>query len=548
MEEDSMDITMSTENCSMLDSSVLDSSVLSTNTVTSSRRRIKKGSAVVLNKNKLKYIEKVEEAIYTITTATLSSADQADDSYGGSHSHSHSNSHSYSHNNSDNQSGLGQGISVRSAANSESSTIYRDNYSADSSSHSSPEVLKQSSLLIHKRQIPQQQLHFQESHNRSVDPHASAEECQAISRIVAWWGKYKLRIKLFRFRQSYKWSIVTSHKVLAAFLGYRVRYIMSSNMVKQLVLSQKDIYHVITDMFGINTSAVYSVKTFKKVKKNSNGSVNSDVVEPMRLETIIHAVRTNNYSKIRFMEPMSATDQTLAFSLVKQYLMEKDQLHEILFSTAAWLPFPGYWDLSITVAEAIQSNKNFKNNRRSSVTSTNKTTNSTSNVTKKNPLGELDTQQVVEAAPLRGSLLRSPVPARQRTAWETPPHCKDDVEVDNNENSGFYQSNGKDDRRMPKPLKEILAAKSTNQSSEVAASQSSTVYDSQSFSHTGPISTARSIRTFSSPPTILPKHQESVAPALPSVRKRSGPRGHVQLDVLSADKLMPAKKVDFTYC
>ena len=174
------------------------------------------------------------------------------------------------------------------------------------------------------------------------------------------WYRKRLQTRADKYTQSGKWSHKTSDKVFALLLGYRVRYLMRSSIVIQTVKAQHDIQRILCDMCDTACSS-----------PKGNQPTNADVSrwEAFRREVVGDTVDNLllKYSAI------THTDMIMAKSMCKQLLMERQKLFQLTLSNAQWCEFPppGYWDLSIAIKKILyktqgkdtrSSNNNHANN------------------------------------------------------------------------------------------------------------------------------------------------------------------------------------------
>jgi hypothetical protein len=140
--------------------------------------------------------------------------------------------------------------------------------------------------------------------------------------------------KVRRYTQSGAWTLDTSDRAFGMVLGHRVRKLLSTPRVRQNIGAQHDLERILFDMCcvsktrGTKLSAAAQLEKFRRT------------VHHHSVDDLLH-----RYPRI------SHTDLTLAKSMCKQLLTERQKLSQMVLGGARWRPFPapGYWDLSAAI-------------------------------------------------------------------------------------------------------------------------------------------------------------------------------------------------------
>ena len=153
----------------------------------------------------------------------------------------------------------------------------------------------------------------------------------AANAIQSWTRQLLKRRQENNYSQKGKWSKCTSDKVFALLLGYRVRTIMKSSKVKATSAAFKDIMKVLIDLVT-----------------NTNGLLDSDSSNSCTKTTdsIINAINAGTERK-RFPLVLTA-DWVFIKSLLKQMNQQQQKIYRLIFEGSKWLayPVPGYVCLS----------------------------------------------------------------------------------------------------------------------------------------------------------------------------------------------------------
>lgn len=366
-------------------------------------------------------------------------------------------------------------------------------------------------------------LNEKEAHSVSIasarQPPTESVRIRALFRIQRWWKQYS-STRLVKFTQLGVWNVQTAHKIFAALLGYRVRKLMKLKSIQLNIKAQQDIKRILSDMCNSMGSYTGGWERFRE-------ELAAETVDDLLLKY----------------PTLSHSDLTLAKSMSKQLLMERNKLHSLIFNRCIWRQFPppGYWDIAAALHAATTTTTN---------------------------------RSHVGASPARK------VPSSKTNNMDTPPSVRRAVKQSssgnkpkpldayiNKYNSNAVQENSRPQTAGTPDLSQLPAHKQRNRRSVgsqegpevvhlrhsndraervIEPQLLSTPDHHSSFAQRAVTSTP--IATSSGAPAMA-SAQKSGPPVVSSdgsphaKRHRDSERGHIQLHVLSAEKLMAAKKV-----
>jgi acyl carrier protein phosphodiesterase len=177
--------------------------------------------------------------------------------------------------------------------------------------------------------------------------------------------------------------ISVQEKLFALVLGYRVRKLMSIIEVKNLIKTQRDIKTVLLDLFHQHPASI----TLLQYAPNQPVDLLVERWQQQRLEQSVPCIQS-----------LGDVDHSLASTLVRQILGEREKMLNIIYKHAKWIRRGhdgGYWQL-----EYLSRLRSTTNRRRTSGgTNSNTTT--------------------------------TPVRQRNKVVADTPPHLKQHIESTN---------------------------------------------------------------------------------------------------------------------
>jgi len=154
-------------------------------------------------------------------------------------------------------------------------------------------------------------------------------------KLQRWWRR-RVELRVRCYIQQGAWRLHTSDEVFALFLGYRVRKLMRSPGLVANIKAQQDVHRILSDM----CSTVVAL---------SDGP-SGDKWEKFRRE-----LESNSVDALLLRYPtLTHTDMILAKSMSRQLLMERQKLHGLVFNGCKWrqFPSPGFWDLGAALRTA----------------------------------------------------------------------------------------------------------------------------------------------------------------------------------------------------
>lgn len=413
-----------------------------------------------------------------------------------------------------------------------------------------------------------------ESHsNITINFRIKVDEMEATKIIQRWWQRI-LFLRRWKYMQYGKWDINRSDKVFSLILGHKLRKLISLNDCQKLMRAENDVRKVITELLlPYAKSTVIAQHSSLQNSEEAIGKMSINLVQTWLL---------NVQELSRSHSLLSGPDQQLIKSLIKQLLLERSKVYKYIFEQAIFrsFPAPGYWHLLhrlINVEEQAQ-----KAQKRQSILQR-----------RAARLPPTNNVSIPAAASLLSSELRSEPITLQRTPVrplkstptmmeETPPHVKQAMSQHDTESHASI-------RNKKLPFKFLSQhQQQTQQQQPMAISPSELTKDQSLFHAISPGITEENsggdeseelhvIRRPSTAPTsstlntnnthnnLQKKGQPSIPTPIirpsttatgrtPSVsssssllpndlRKRAHDGGHIQLEILSGEKIMPAKKV-----
>jgi hypothetical protein len=180
----------------------------------------------------------------------------------------------------------------------------------------------------------------------SIAKESEQHRKESSKRLVEWWRRLYRR-RHDRYTMDGKWTLHQVNRTFAVLLGHRVRRLMRSAVIAQVVSAQKDIQAMLSEM-----SAAFDRNRLVEAGKNMPD-----------WEMLVCAIGTKGVDNLLLEHPnISHSDLTLAASMCKQLFSERQKLSDLLFGGAfiRRYPPPGYWDLTPAVhrATAAQQEKN----------------------------------------------------------------------------------------------------------------------------------------------------------------------------------------------
>lgn len=376
------------------------------------------------------------------------------------------------------------------------------------------------------------------------------EERQAYDRLCSWWKTMKKKNSNNQKKPSFSFISIpntTKEKLFSLLLGWRVRKIMQYTKIKQICAEHRDVKMVLYDLLVSNKSS----------PSNQPPRRPEDAIEDW--------IRSRKAQSIPADQVLTGVDHSLAQSLVRQLLAEREKLLQEFFRNCTWSPFPnpGYWKLDLLShlkakeKTPVVANSNFASPPRPSQIIQETPPHIKSSMQQASQ-GHIVNQQKQSQAKVPVKLFVSHnnsrliddtnielvgnsehVPATGRAVPRSLKEVMDSKLV--NDSSSFYE----DDRPLPTLAKVVngqddrpITASAADRGLMGAGSSSMSTHQSRLSGR--PATADPSLGGNSSGKPIAQK-RASTAPS--SQKKRSQDGGHIQLDILSGDRLMPARKV-----
>jgi len=453
--------------------------------IRSSRRRLKTGSAVVLNTDRL------QKCMSSDTHAQQSSIDAALNDV-----------------DVDDQENKDINCSILLSNQTSADPII----SEVSLGHDKPQT---SEAVSRKHQeITEQLKHLkQQLKGACSSPDSNLARDRSATIIQRKWVQFKSLKNKLRYTQHGKWTSRQSDMVFALVLGYRARYLLKSLAADLNIKAQRDVIQLLSDMYfsSVGKGVQYKWEFIDKLLRKNDETVDDLLV----------------------LNPsLSHSDLMLAKSLSKQLLLERQRFHRLLFQCCTWVPTggpsAGYWDLSVPILDALTATKN-SSRRSSNVFSPSR------------KLPRSPTKYDAETPP---SLRLAMNHAKQASKLQP-------LNLYANKHRHHHSVSAVDAAAMrPFPMKDFPVAVTTSSDAVIEDSCSGQQRERSVPGIMTPEcdrDARRTATTTTDSGGALKRSsaaQSTVGSMLRSARCRSSDsKGHVQLDVLSAERLMSAKKV-----
>jgi hypothetical protein len=522
----------------ILDESLRSNVSASTSSLRPSRRRVQKHSAVVLNSARMKKLKKVKgdsNDLNQIAEETEESATEFENSYDeqleGSYEESVDPENS-SLNHRDKEKELG--IAVRQNLSVPSGDAF--DHHSDSSHHPkmaasllikiSPTAVKRPSPFSPKWKIAKPLI----------------TETQAAFLILEWWTRKK-KTRLEKFTIQGKWSFPRSSKVFSLLLGYRARKLFRTHDVTKLINSQRDLKGVLKELLEQHVNEPKRISSPKSTYALPLQTV-SQTIDYWLL--FLNKLQSSNESILK-----GSADQTLAKSVIKQILTERVKLLSYLWNNdkegTRWVAFPkpGYWLFpSPKVIKKVTANPNAGRKSIASKASSASSSpfDSPSRPLKPSSKGVQETPPHVKAA-INPQAVKDKAIKKSLQVNVYNSNLHNTTLLESTDDGESLEGTGMGTRgrphkggNKPKPLKDLLGNGSD---------------DRPAFIKKGGGSHAFPLTNKSNDSKSAKSSQDSVRPSTASAtnitRKRAMDGGHIQLEVISGDRLIPAKKVAISH-
>jgi hypothetical protein len=520
----------------ILDESLRSNVSASTSSLRPSRRRVQKHSAVVLNSARMKKLNKVKgdgNDLNQISEETEESANEFENSYDeqleGSYEESvEPEKYSSNHHDKEKESGIAirhpSGDASEHQSESSLSHHHHPKMAASLLNKISPTAIKRSSPTSPKRKPSKSMI----------------TETQAAFLILEWWNKMK-KTRLQKFTIQGKWSFSRSSKVLSLILGYRARKLFRTHDVTKLIMSQKDLKGVLKELLEQHVKEPKRISSPKSKYSLPLQTVNQTIDYWL---LFLNKLQSSNESILT-----DSADQTFAKSVIKQIFAERVKLLSYLWSNdkdkTRWMTFPkpGYWLFpSSKVIKKVTVNPHAGRKSIASKASSASSSpfSSPSRPLKPSSKGVQETPPHVKAAinaqAVKEKALKKSLQVNvfnsnlhNTTLLESTTDDGESLESEGMGTRGRLQKGG---GNKPKPLKDLLGNGSDDRPAFIKKGGGSRAFPVTNKSNDS--KSAKSSNDSLRPSTAAPSN---------ITRKRAMDGGHIQLEVISGERLIPAKKV-----
>lgn len=392
----------------------------------------------------------------------------------------------------------------------------------------SPSILSKISLAEEEKNLKRKRaaLTIQRSW-RSWKTISSHNNVISAVNTISNWRKQLIERRLKKFTQGGLWSLKMSDKMFGLLLGYRVRKIMKSTKVKSSLAAFKDIMKVLKDLVS-STAGLLD-------KDESKSCTNT-------IDELINVI--NNGVERRKFPLVLTADWVFIKSLLKQLNQQQQKVHRLVFEGSKWIPFPSPGFVSLSDAYkrlCISQNALVKGTPPRPSISNETPPRPTPQRREQNTFmtpppppppiqhSERKTPNSLQSTPHRIPTSESPQIQRPRPLGEAlDKKLLDFVETTNLEGSDI------DPLFLKSSLSRVKALSISMNQQKHEQARSSSADDR-------PLGSSR-MRRSQSLDTSAREIDVTLKPEPVSSSQRRSTKGHIQLDVLSADKLMPAKR------
>ena len=412
-------------------------------------------------------------------------------------------------------------------------------------------------------------LDFKEQYLQKMAPQiAQFKRKVAIVKLQRWWRSV-VHFRSHNYLQSGSWDTTRADLVFALLLGYRVRKLMRSTKLVANIKAQQDVHRILSDICST-------------VVRGEANATSAETWEKFRVELESHSVDL----LLLHYPSLSHTDMILAKSMCRQLLSERQKLHALVFGGCRWrqFPVPGFWDLSEAMRLARVSAQKAHAHAHSNVDSPGRRHSTNKNVMETPPnVRHAVKISSANAKPLPGELNLNKNSSHQVAQDLTPQHHRGHAatpppgmqqNMGSQEEGGFINrlrhSGDRPERAVDPHLLALTpeheqaphAARvmpvthhphvprvSQSLHGRVSASQSSAT-PLPSHLHSSPAQrphTSQSSLTGSSIGSGQKKKAEANVVGNLTERRRDSSKGHLQLHVISGEKLMAARKVRINF-
>jgi hypothetical protein len=202
----------------------------------------------------------------------------------------------------------------------------------------------------------------------------------AIKIQQCWRNHYYTQIRQnleFKYSQGGKWTKYQSDRVFSLILGWRIRFLMRSKRVQKTVKALTDVYKVLSEVITSSTNS-------SPVSSSALGAANqssiivasaTSSIDKIKMLDMIRQLSRNQSTQSSISSKITYADRLLVDHLVKEALLMRSTIYKLLFEDCCWLSFQsssssseyysevyqgvglgsGYWDFSSAVQTVLNT-------------------------------------------------------------------------------------------------------------------------------------------------------------------------------------------------
>ena len=200
---------------------------------------------------------------------------------------------------------------------------------------------------------------------------------KAATKIQRYWRKHHdsniLQKQIIKCAQGGRWTKLQNDRVISLLLGWRVRFLMRSKRIVKGVHALNDVYKVLTEVISTTTPSSPSNSPSGAAAALSTKVEPKDYANRNRMFDVICQLSGNQTKRDRSTSGIDInipyTDRVLVSHLIKEALLLRAAFRRALFEDVVWRPFQtnfnnnqlrnehlgslsqeGYWDFSASIA------------------------------------------------------------------------------------------------------------------------------------------------------------------------------------------------------
>jgi hypothetical protein len=199
-------------------------------------------------------------------------------------------------------------------------------------------------------------------------PHFNLSKA-AIKIQQSWRNHYYTQIRQnleFRYSQGGRWTKYQSDRVFSLILGWRIRFLMRSQRVQKIMKALTDVYKVLSEVITSSTSSSPASSSTSGTANQASRATTS--LNKLKMLDTIRQLSRNQSTQSSISSKITYADRLLVDHLVKEALLMRSAIYKILFEDCFWQPFQsnssseyysevyqgarsgsGFWDFSSAV-------------------------------------------------------------------------------------------------------------------------------------------------------------------------------------------------------